>query len=376
MKRFCLFVVIMLFTLVSVRAQEQPIDRSLYVVIGAFAVKDNAIGFTAQAKKRGYPAEYFMSNTARKLYYVYILHTDDRLAAISEAVKLQKQPQSPYPDTWVYTGLHSTPEIVNIKDKEQAEALERLEAMKNATKPDSSYYGKSKPFLFRVTALSDGDTLPADINIYDSDAIKRRKDATYRANDVVQVKPINKSGNMTLVSEIFGYRKLELPVNFFTPETSEGVTIESEVVIVSFPMVRLQKGDIATMYNLYFFNDAAIMRPESLSEVNSLVEMMQENPNYRIRIHGHTNGNAYGKITYMGESKSFFSFSDSNKKGRGSAVKLSEERAKLILQYLVEKGIPADRMEIKGWGGSKPIYETDHILARINIRVEIEILED
>lgn len=360
----------------QVSAQESVTDRSLYVVIGAFAIESNSIEFTEKARKNGYPAESFLQTTAsgRQLFFVYVLRTDDRLAAISEAVKLQRN--SPYPDTWIYGGLKSkNPEVVKINEREEAEALERL-AAKGDTVVTENKFGKSKAFLFRVTALISGDTLPGDVDIFDGDAARNLKAATYRGNDIVQVKPINESGSMMLSCVVFGYRKLQMPVNFNIPDSSAGVVIKDDVVIVPFMMVRLKKGDIATMYNLYFFNDAAIMRPESLSEVNSLVQMMEENPKYKIRIHGHTNGNGPGKIVYKGNSDSFFSFNKDNKEGRGPAKKLSEERAKLILQYLVHKGIAADRMETKAWGGTKPIYEEDHVLARINIRVEIEILED
>ncbi|MBP9927510.1 MAG: OmpA family protein, partial [Cyclobacteriaceae bacterium] len=111
-------------------------------------------------------------------------------------------------------------------------------------------------------------------------------------------------------------------------------------------------------------------------EVGSLLEMMKENPKYKIRIHGHTNGNSAGKIVSMGDSKNFFMLTRDNKDGHGSAQKLSEERAMLIRQYLVENGIDANRMEVKAWGGKKPIYEVDHPAAQANVRVEIEILEN
>jgi len=64
------------------------------------------------------------------------------------------------------------------------------------------------------------------------------------------------------------------------------------------------------------------------------------------------------------------------KEGRGSAKRLSEERALVIKEYLVNQGIAADRMEIKAWGGNRPLYDKNHSLAQSNVRVEIEILEN
>ncbi|MCE7863147.1 MAG: OmpA family protein [Bacteroidetes bacterium CHB5] len=384
-------------------AQEKPhTDQSLYVVIGAFGIPRNAMEFTENAKTQGYAAQFEL-NPKRKLFYVYVLHTEDRKAAIAETIKLQKQ--SPFHDTWMYQGLlGDNPQVVKISESERKEVIETLVEEKKINpvdtvqvlttstpepiteiKPDENNAGKaamplapadSRTFLFRITSLEDKDTLAGDVDIFDPESNNKRKMATYRGNDEVKVKAINKSGNMWLHCEVFGYRKLELPINFNNPDSTEGVTITNNLITVPFELVRLQKGDKAIMFNVYFYKDAAIMRPESRYEVNSLLEMMNENPDYKIRIHGHTNGNAAGKIISMGNSKNFFQLSTENKEGRGSAKKLSEERAMLLQQFLIENKVNPDRIQVKAWGGSQPIYDVDHAAAHANVRVEIEILED
>lgn len=391
----------------SLLAQDQPhTDQSLYVVIGAFAIQRNAIEFTDHASKQNIAAQYAL-NPKRKLFYVYAMHTENRKKAINEAVKLQQIPT--YHDTWVYSGLlGDNPQVVKFNETERKEAIHQLtepkeevqkkdtvmeealivamvdEKKKEEQQPALSEIKNAvvekpgtKPFLFRITALVDKDTLAGDVDIFDADvANKTRKSATYRGNDVVYVKPINKSGNMLLECEVFGYRKLQLPISYETPEATSGVTIDDITIIVPFEMVRLQKGDKAIMFNVFFYKDAAIMRPESRYEVNSLLEMLTENPKYKIRIHGHTNGNSAGKIISIGDSKEFFSLTRDNKDGRGSAKKLSEERALLIQKYLIDNGVEASRTEVKAWGGKQPIYDVDHAAAQANVRVEIEILEN
>lgn len=403
MQRF-LLLLLFIFPLILV-AQEKPhTDQSLYVVIGAFGVPRNAIEFTENANKQGYPAQFEL-NPKRKLFYVYVLHTEDRKAAVNECIRLQKQ--SPYSDTWMYSGLlGENPQVVKINEAERKEAMEQLavaevleaspkEGMEEKVeaevkkeeeiviakemKPEPAVVKDpdTKSFLFRITALVNGDTLAGDVDVFDADAVnKNRKSATYRGNDAVNVKPVNKSGNMVLECEVFGYRKVQLPINYNSPQDADGVSLNGDQFTVSFELVRLQKGDKAIMFNVYFYKDAAIMRPESRYEVGSLLEMMQENPKYKIRIHGHTNGNSAGKIVSMGDSKNFFALTRDNKEGHGSAKKLSEERAMLIQQYLVENGVDAKRMEVRAWGGKQPIYEVDHAAAQANVRVEIEILEN
>jgi len=133
MHRQCLLFVALLVIFSNLHAQDKPhTDQSLYVVIGAFAIPRNAIEFTENAKKQNYPA-VFELNPKRKLFYVYVLHTEDRKAAINESIRLQKQ--SPYTDTWVYSGLlGDNPQVVKINDAERKEAIEQL---KEGSKPVS-----------------------------------------------------------------------------------------------------------------------------------------------------------------------------------------------------------------------------------------------
>jgi outer membrane protein OmpA-like peptidoglycan-associated protein len=77
----------------------------------------------------------------------------------------------------------------------------------------------------------------------------------------------------------------------------------------------------------------------------------------------------------MGNSKKFFSLTDT-REGFGSAKKLSEERAKVIRDYLQGEGIDEKRMEVKAWGGKRPVKDKLGAQARSNVRVEIEILGD
>ena len=132
-----------------------------------------------------------------------------------------------------------------------------------------------------------------------------------------------------------------------------------------------------TMYNVYFYNDAAVMKPESRYELNSLLDMLKENDNYEIKLHGHTNGNSPGKIIKLKEDdNNFFNVTENNVSGYGSAKDLSTERSLTIKRWLEEKGIDTKRVSIKGWGGKKMIYNKNDPLAKRNIRVEVEILRE
>jgi outer membrane protein OmpA-like peptidoglycan-associated protein len=210
----------------------------------------------------------------------------------------------------------------------------------------------------------------------DWDKASPKKVASYRSNEPINMRLMNTSGNVSFDCEVFGYRKISLKANLKNIAAVEGATINGEEILIPFQLDRLKKGDNQIMYNVYFYNDAAIMRPESKNEINALLSMMRKNPNYKIRIHGHTNGNQRGKIISMGASQNFFALTGDIKNSVGSAKKLSEERAKVVRQYLINQGIEPNRLEIKAWGGSRPIYDKNHAKAYSNLRVEIEIIEE
>ncbi|MBZ0246302.1 MAG: OmpA family protein [Cyclobacteriaceae bacterium] len=243
-------------------------------------------------------------------------------------------------------------------------------AVREATGFDAEGNRKFKFDLFNTMNLN---KVKGEVDLVNESG---RKISSYPSNEVVQVMKADASGNIILACEVLGYRKLLFKLNYDNPFLTEGVIKgENDEAIVPFGLVRLQKGDIAVMYNVYFFKDAAIMRPESRYEINNLLSMMNENSAYKIMIHGHTNGNAAGKIITMGETRNFFTLTNTQE-GRGSAKKLSEKRAEVIREYLMDQGIEEGRMEIKAWGGKRPLYDKNHSLAQSNVRVEIEIIEN
>jgi outer membrane protein OmpA-like peptidoglycan-associated protein len=392
-----IYAVVANVTAFAVDLPDEPATN--YVVIGAFAIESNAIDHVETAKKLKYNAVYEI-NPNRHLYYVYVLRTGDAGLAFTEAARIRKE--TPFWDTWVYNGTLGAVPVTKASDVPAGEhptaATTQNKDTPAAERPtgstpggtDTSVMAQSVPkdtvaaapeplvpkegekiFYFKI--FSKEGEVAGDVDMIDVERTK--KVASYKGNQPVILRAVNKSGNVTLVCGVFGYRKLQINLNFNQPEETEGAVVEEGKVTIPFELVHLQKGDFGVMYNVYFFKDAAIMRPESKYEVVSLTNMMKGNLKYKIRIHGHTNGNAPGKVISMGESKNFFSLNNT-KEGYGSAKKLSQERAEVIRDFLISEGIDGSRMEIKAWGGKKPLYDKLSPQAQANVRVEVEILED
>lgn len=362
----------------------QNFNEPYYVIIGAFSVQKNATRYTRQAPKHDLSANYAL-NQNRNLHYVYVLTTDDRTKAIDAALALQARPDSLFGDAWVYHGSFEKSkqgEVISGKDINPAAAqkaspevaAQNMAENQNTTPKPVAEKEETKPFIFRIARLDDNTEVKGDVLVVDVD--QARKIGTYDGNKTVDVpKPKGKSGKITMTCNVFGYRRIQHDLNYLDP-AGDSVEMQDSTIVLPFQLVRLQKGDVAVMYDVYFFKDAAIMRPESRFEVGSLLEMMKENPKYKIKIHGHTNGKAHGKITSLKEgSESYFSLTDT-KEGFGSAKKLSHARAQLLKTYLVNNGIDEKRLVVKAWGGKKPIYDKLSPQAQSNVRVEIEILQN
>lgn len=190
----------------------------------------------------------------------------------------------------------------------------------------------------------------------------------------------NESKSKILVCDPFGYRKKDFDLNLdkiINDTTASYTTIYNDTIVVKFEMERYKKKDIVVMYNVFFYDDASVMLPISKHELESLLELMNENKKVKIRLHGHTNGNSMGKIIKLEEGDpNFFTVTARNKETYGSAVTLSKCRSESIKYYLMSNGISEDRVEIKGWGGKSPLYDKNDPLAYKNKRVEVEIVED
>ena len=86
--------------------------------------------------------------------------------------------------------------------------------------------------------------------------------------------------------------------------------------------------------------------------LNELITMMRENPNYQLKIIGHTDNVGRQHINY----------------------ELSFERAQIVADYLVEKGISASSIEVLGMGDTDPLVSNDTEEAKAkNRRVEFII---
>lgn len=382
--------------------ESNELKPGYYVVVSAYAKsRENvAQNYVELLKLKGYKANYGF-NTSRNLYFAYLSYFDNLKSSLQEMRNTRSKGE--FTEAWVRVvpgditdaplvtqapvpveSVKPLPETVT-KEKEQLpvpvsqEIAEADPAIMD--NPEIKQYpvmtlGNTEVFLSLYNARNNR-IVDGNVAVVDTDRSKQL--TKVKGNEyLVLPDPKSKSGQLTLICEAFGYRKIQQEINYPLPladTVKSYIDLMGTTLVINFDLVRYQKGDIATLYNVYFYNDASLMRPESKFELNNLLQLMQENPKYKIRLHGHTNGNYHGKIISMGADKNFFSL-DGSVQSVGSAKDLSGNRAKIIKDYLVANGIDETRMEVKAWGGKRPIFDKHSVNAQKNVRVEVEILEE
>lgn len=253
--------------------------------------------------------------------------------------------------------------------------------LSTTTENENSLAAADKSFYLYCNVTSSVTKLPVAGTLQVVDLKKKNLVFNIQANKTQKVPLYNEGGRQKLViADIFGYRKQDFDLNLdniINDSTAGQVTIVDDTIVINLEMQRLKKNDVAVAYNIFFYDDASVMLPKSTYELDQLLELMNENKNIKIKIHGHTNTSKLGKILYLEKGDpNFFRLTARNKETFGTAAQLSKKRAETIRYYLLSKRIAENRVETEGHGGSQMLYPNTHPLAFKNKRVEIEILAD
>lgn len=106
--------------------------------------------------------------------------------------------------------------------------------------------------------------------------------------------------------------------------------------------------------DVQFELNSSELTPDSSASLDKVASKMNEYPNLRIEVQAYTD--SMGKAAYN--------------------QSLSEKRANSVRDYLIGAGIAAGRMEVKGYGETKPIADNSTPEGRAkNRRVELEVIE-
>ena len=115
-------------------------------------------------------------------------------------------------------------------------------------------------------------------------------------------------------------------------------------------IAHIDAGKTTTTERILFETGKSTIQKESIPVINQMYELMSGEPALKISIEGHTD----------------------NTGDAGNNKKLSDDRAKTVMNALIAKGIDKSRLSSIGWGQEKPVADnrTDEGRTK-NRRVEI-----
>lgn len=126
-----------------------------------------------------------------------------------------------------------------------------------------------------------------------------------------------------------------------------------EPIVIDIELDRVKTGSSTVLNNIFFGFDRYDLQTESFPELDKVVRFLLLNPQLSIEIGGHTD--SQGDKIYN--------------------LQLSERRAKSVVDYLIQKGVPQKRVFFKGYGDSKPVApNTSESGQKLNRRIEFRVL--
>ncbi|MCX7862861.1 MAG: OmpA family protein [Bacteroidales bacterium] len=123
---------------------------------------------------------------------------------------------------------------------------------------------------------------------------------------------------------------------------------------VNFEVKPIEIGKTVKLNNIYFASNSAVFEKSSLVVLDNFLEFLNENPNIKIEIHGHTDNIGDDNANQI----------------------LSEKRARAVADYLILQGLDKNRIvATRGYGEKRPVASNDTEEGRaLNRRTEFVIV--
>lgn len=165
---------------------------------------------------------------------------------------------------------------------------------------------------------------------------------------------LNRGQNYNISFEAPGY--LFQSENMNVPKQPQYDLLTKNIVLE-----KLKAGAKIVLNNIFFDSNKATLRKESALEIEKLMKLLNDHPELKIEIDGHTDNKGQDAIN----------------------LKLSQSRAEAVVNALLAKGISKTRLIAKGFGKSQPIASNtlpdgkpNPTGMQQNRRVEVKIIDN
>ncbi len=239
-------------------------------------------------------------------------------------------------------------EITFLEPEEKLTADEQKDSLNLSKSIASSHQlhtSKASIFKGAVSDMETGKPIAAKIEIYNNDTgeLVLSSKSNSVSGKFLMALPANANYNIAIKAEGHLFHS----ENFFVPAT--GVY---EEVVKNISLKPLKVGAAIVLNNIFFDHNESTLHEVSKVELLNIQELMKNNKKLKVEVSGHTDNS--GAESYN--------------------QKLSEDRAKAVIEYLKSKGIETNRMSYVGYGETKPIADNStEDGQQLNRRTEIQV---
>jgi len=207
---------------------------------------------------------------------------------------------------------------------------------------------KSSLTTFIGNVMDDETKMPLEATIKIEDLDSAKLVGEYVSNSATGkcVVILNPGHNYSLTVSKNGY--LFYSENFNIPANNEFKEVKKDI-----PLQAIKEGKKIVLNNIFFQSGKAELTETSMIELDNLFQLLKDNADIKVEISGHTD----------------------NVGNKADNLRLSQDRAGVVVNALIKKGIDASRLTAKGYGDTQPIAANDNDEHKqLNRRTEFKIL--
>ncbi|MFA6924527.1 MAG: OmpA family protein [Bacteroidales bacterium] len=197
-----------------------------------------------------------------------------------------------------------------------------------------------------VTDAADNKPIKAEIEITDNEQNKviSTIQADNKTGEYLVTIPSGKNFGVTVKADgyMFSSENVNIPLSY------EYIEVKKD-----FALKKIEAGTKVVLNNIFFDFNKSTLRKASIPELDRVLKLLQDMPTLKIEISGHTDNKGNAKYNQ----------------------KLSENRAKAVVDYLLNKGIDKSRLTSAGYGFTQPVAPNDNEKGRqLNRRTEFKVI--
>ena len=212
--------------------------------------------------------------------------------------------------------------------------------------PDKLRVERASYIVGRVVDAETGSPLKANIEVVDilSNQVLFRNSSDSLNGEYLMVLPVSRN--------LAGYvKKKRYLYSDFHFDSSEGSILKPDTILIE--LTKVAVGESLILKNIYFEVDSYQIDERSVSEITSVLELLDDNPSIHVEISGHTDHSGSKEYNQT----------------------LSEKRAKTIYLELIKKGVDSSRLEYKGYADEMPLKgSTNDFINQSNRRIEFRVI--